>query len=175
MKGGRLPTPGTWGRAGDLHKKSLEMSKAIAILMSGSATDLAAVFQGVELARRTGIRAYAFFPAEKHPSLSRQIVVRLGDRAGIRLDCHLLESGDETELYDVIRIYRIFCLVVGTRDQTEKEQAMERLSILTNRLRDDRLWFPSIFWTMAVEPVPAARFEQALKKWSVALRPARTA
>lgn len=155
--------------------KSLEMSKAIAILMSGGATDLAAVFQGVELARRTGVRAHALFPAEKQPSLSRQLVVRLGDRAGIRIDCHLLESSDETELYDVIRIYRIFCLVVGTSGQPEKDRAMERLSILANRLRDDRLWFPSIFWTMAVEPVAAVRFEQALKKWSAAGRRTRIA
>lgn len=134
----------------------------IAVLLSGGAGDRYAVLHAIALAQRTGemvhgIRQEPTLPHSKPgpptpPESGLTLLMQRADAAGVAVRCHVLEGNDPKDFRALLRESRIFCLIVGAKDEAEGKRAEKQLEALRRGIASDRRWSMRSFWAVVTGP-----------------------
>lgn len=134
----------------------------IAVLLGGGEGDRYAVLHAIALAQRTGEVVHGIrqeLPAT-HPQAASSTPVDAGltlllqhaDVEGVAVRCHVLEGNDLEDVHTLLREERIFCLIVGAKDETEGKRAEKQLEALQKSIARDRRWSMRSFWAVVTGP-----------------------
>ena len=134
----------------------------IAVLLGGGAGDRYAVLHAVALAQRTGEVVHGIRQeppaARPHPEPSAPVdsglalLLRRAEVAGVAVRCHLLEGNSLKDVHALLRQERIFCLIVGAKDEAEGKRVEKQLEALQKSIAGDRRWSMRSFWAVVSGP-----------------------
>ena len=134
----------------------------IAVLLGGGDGDRYAVLHAVALAQRTGEEVHGIrqeptlphpHPGPSTPSESGlTLLMQRAGAAGVVAHCHVLEGGDPKDFLALLREERIFCLIVGAKDEAEGRRAERTLEALRKSIAGDRRWSMRSFWAVVTGP-----------------------
>lgn len=122
----------------------------IAVLLGGGEGDRYAVLHAVALAQRTGevIHGIRQEPPSTRPQPEPStpvdsglaLLLRRADVAGVAVRCHVLEGSSLKDVHTLLREERIFCLIVGAKDEAEGKRLEKQLGALQKSITGDRRW-----------------------------------
>jgi len=134
----------------------------IAVLLGGGSGDRYAVLHAIALAQRTGevVHGIRQEPTLPHPAPESSgpsesgltLLLQRADAAGVEVRCHVLEGKDPQDFLALLREQRIFCLIVGARDEAEGKRVERQLEVLRRNIASDRHWSLRSFWAVVTGP-----------------------
>lgn len=134
----------------------------IAVLLGGGEEDRYAVLHAIALAKRIGevihgVRqeapvAASTSDAPENRNAGQTLLLQLADSAGVVVRCHVVAGKEQTDLIELLREQRIFCLIVGAKDEAAGQRAEKRMQALRRAIASDRRWSIGSFWAMVTGP-----------------------
>ena len=137
------------------------MEAGIALLMTGACADLPAVVHAIDLAKRTTGIVHAVFRAERKTERKSKtfgetrgeiisLANGLGSQEGVSIHTHILERLSGEPLVRFLCAQRIFCLVLGVRDQQAFERKTAWIDLLRKHLVTRKNWYLPALWSVII-------------------------
>lgn len=145
------------------------MQAGIALLLRDTCPDLAATVHAIELAQRTGGAVHAVFTGEKRQDsgstygkesetdndatyISRIISLAIwwGEKKGVEVHLHFMESLSDASLLRLCLTYRIFCLVTGVGDRNTMKREALRIARLRKRMAAEVTRGNQTLWSVII-------------------------